>query len=355
MINHHTPHFLKGNLKERLTGALAACLLFALAASGVLAQSAEGDPTDITFEIVNATTGEPGKVSRLTIEYMNVRPNKIADQQPSGPSFTAQSIPLINGGTYIVTVWADGVPYWWSKKGRDLKNSPVTLHVFDTTSNSDGLALSGLDVVIKGDGSVLNVEYMIQITNEISPQVTVNGSGSVFALALPMGATEIEAVYMRGPAPMPVDIDQRGSMVGLSLPVTPGNLQVRLTAMVPFEDGMGYEIGGNIPIRAWALLTAPATLQVDAMGLEENTHEAIPGYRRFSGDALDAGDTFDMRLSMVSGGGPEVDIFTGEAPVEATAADDQTEEESKPNYLPLILLGGLMIVILAGAARRRKK
>ena len=278
MITHHTPH--------RLAGALAACLLFALAASGVLAQTAEGEPVDIQFEIVNATTGEPGTVSRLTVEYMNVRPNKVSDLQPSGPAFTARSVPLIEGGTYLVTVWADGVPYWWSKKGRDLKAGPVILHVFDTTGSNEGLSLAGLDVVVKADGSVMNLEYMIQVANEARPQVTVAGSGPVFAMALPAGATDIKAHYIRGPEPMPVEIDQRGGMVGLILPVTPGNLQIRLQALVPFEDGMSLEVGANVPIRAWTLLTSPAGLEVSAMGLEENTHEAVAGYRRFSGEEI---------------------------------------------------------------------
>ena len=113
-------------------------------------------------------------------------------------------------------------------------------------------------------------------------------------------------------------------------------------------------VGVNVPIRAWTLLTSPAGLEVSAMGLEENTHEAVAGYRRFSGEEIDAGDTFDMRLNMAATGGPEVDLFTGEAPVEPGQEDDEVAEDGKPNYLPLILLGGVLIVILIGAARRRK-
>jgi hypothetical protein len=48
-----------------------------------------------------------------------------------------------------------------------------------------------------------------------------------------------------------------------------------------------------------------------------------------------------------------VDLFTGEAPVEADQAADGTEEEGKPNYLPLIFLGVLIIVIILAAVRRR--
>ena len=42
---------------------LAACLLFAMAGLAA-AQTAKGDPTDVAFESMNATTREPGTVSR---------------------------------------------------------------------------------------------------------------------------------------------------------------------------------------------------------------------------------------------------------------------------------------------------
>ena len=49
---------------------LVLLVMFSLAA---VAQSVQGDPTDLSFEIINATTGEPGTVERMTIEYVRAR------------------------------------------------------------------------------------------------------------------------------------------------------------------------------------------------------------------------------------------------------------------------------------------
>lgn len=335
------------------TAALVA-LLFALPCVAV-GQTAEGDPVDVAFEVVNATTGEPGTVSRLTIDYVTVQPNTVADFAPSGSAFTAPAIPVIDSSAYIITVWKDGVPYWWSKRGRDLKAGPVVLHVFDTAPGPEGLAISGLDVILKHAGSLLEIQYLVRIRNDLSPQATVFGGGPALALALPSGARDVEATYMRGPDPMPVEIKQSGGMAGLVFPVTPGANQVRIEAVMPFTDGMTYEVGANLPVDAWSLLAAPAGIEIRGYGVRATTDQNVPGYTRFTTDPIDAGDRVELTLIHAApGGGDAEDLFekVAEAQQEPAAADGDTG--GSPNYLPLIFLGGLLIVILIGAARRRK-
>jgi hypothetical protein len=340
----------------RRTSPLLATLIVLIAMTTLArAQSAAGDPTDVTFEIVNGTTGEPGTVSRLTVDYMRVRPNTIVDERPSGSTVVARSIPVFDSSSYLVTVWADDVPYWWSIKGRDFKAGPVTLHVFDAVAAAEDVAVTGMDVIVSQRGAVAEVQYLLRVANNARPQVTVGGGEPSLELALPAGLKEVTAVYMRGPEPMPVELESgAGPMTGLVVPLTPGNNQVRIEGIVPWEESLDLKVGASLPVEGWSLLTSPESVEVRGTGFTESREGAVTGYRRFAGDALDAAETVD--LSLVNPGVQTTDpqdLFETIEQAGAEGTGDEAEDDSGPNYLPLIFAGLLLIVILGGAFRRR--
>ena len=348
-----------GNIRNRLCraavmAAVAGLVLLAGTLPG-LAQTAEGHPEDLEIEIINATTGEPGTVDRMVIEYLTARRNGVADFEPDGSAFTAFGVPVISKGKYIVTVWKDGVPYWWSKRGRELIDGPVVLHIFDTVSSLEGVSFSGLNLVVRRQESILRLEYMMQVANVAKPQVTVNGYPSTFEMALPDGATEIEASYTRGPDPTPVKVDFSGKNSRLSVPLTPGQNQIRLEAVVPWKDGMEIPVGSNLPIDNWSVLASPEWLEVGSTDIEENDSEKVVGFRRFAGFPLESGETVTLRLnSGEQAAGPEEELFTKEAPAEKDAAKDaDAGAKGGGSQLPLILMGVVIIVIVVAVRRRR--
>lgn len=350
---------ITGNIHNRfgrsaVMATAVGLVLFAGTLSG-LAQTAEGHPQDLSIEIINATTGEPGTVDRMVIEYITARRNSVADFQPDGSAFTARGVPVINNGKYIITVWKDNVPYWWSKRGRELVDGPVVLHVFDTVSSLEGVSFSGLNLVVRRQESVLRLEYMLQVSNEAKPQVTANGYPSTFEIALPRGASEIEASYTRGPDPTEIKVDYSGEKCGLSVPLTPGQNQIRLEAIVPWTDGMEIPVGSNLPVNSWSVLASPEWLEVGSTDIEENDSEQVQGFRRFAGFPLESGETVTLRLnSGEQAAGPEEDLFTKESPAEKeAAAKPDAEAEGGGSQLPLIFLGVVIIVIIVAVRRRR--
>ena len=339
------------------TAALAVILLLA-GTLPAFAQTEAGRPTDLEFVIVNATTGQGGTADRMTIDYVTTRRNNVLDIQPPDTTFTEPDVPVVEGGKYLITLWRHGVPYWWSKRGRELVAGPITLHVFDAVSSLDGVTVSGLNLVIRRQESLLHLEHMLEVDNQAKPQVTVTGSPATFELALPAGASEIEAVYTRGPDPMPIDVDSPGPHSGLAVPLTPGQNLIRIEAVVPWSEGLEIPVGSDLPMAHWSVLASPEWLEVGSTEIEENSNEQVSGFRRFVGFPLESGEMVNLRLeSGEHDAGPEEDLFTKDAPA-GTGAGGTTEatdgaEKDGGKPLPLILMFVVIIVILVAVRRRR--
>ena len=174
-----------------LSLALAVLALSSLSAS---AQSMSGEPSDLKFEVVNATTGEPATVDRTTIEYLRVRRNVILDFEPQGSSFIAPGVPIRESGRYIVAVWHEGVPYWWSMRGQQLLEQTTTLHIFDTTTDLTGVSIKGMNLILRRQDTLLNLEYMLQVDNIATPQKTVFDGVATFEINFPAGTSKLDRV-----------------------------------------------------------------------------------------------------------------------------------------------------------------
>lgn len=335
--------------------ALGAALLIVPHSS---AQTAQGTMAqDVQVRIANATTGQPGACDRLTIDYVSARLDNLIDIRPAGAEFTIPAVPLKDEGLYLVTAWHQGVPYFFSKRGRDLASGVQVLHVFDTTADVQAVSITGLNLLVRRQESLVKLEYMLQVQNEAKPQATVLGSPHTFALDFPSDAQDVAAYYHRGPEPTPVETAMTGGgRLGLSAPLVSGVTTIRIEAVLPWSEGLTLPVGSDVPIQAWSLLASPQWLEVTGVGLEAGGDQDVPGFRRFSGPPLPAGQNLAVLLGGGEHqGGPQGKIFS-DAAVDSEAAAAGAPAATAPqgkSRLPLVIGGILILIVVASAAWRR--
>ncbi len=344
--------------RSPFTAALALPALLLLAGSGAFdskahAQTAMGEPVTVRFEIVNGTTGAPGLVERLTLDYIATRPNLVLDIEPAGSSITAQEVPIKDMGSYVVTAWKDGVPYYFSRKGRELAAEVQTLHVFDTVSDRSAVRISGLTLVLRREESLLHVEMMLQVQNDTRPQATVVGTPGSIGLHLPAELQDLTAAYHRALDPTPVPVARAGDRWELAVPLVSGGNRVRVAGVLPWREGMDLTVGSDRPVDAWSLLVAPEWTAVTSYELEPDPDSSNPGYKRFKGPVLEAGRVLALRLGSGEGGpAPQGEVFSATAADTAPPAPPPADDGSR--WLPLAVPFAVLLGILLLVARRRR-
>ncbi len=332
-----------------------ALLLVVLNVLPTLAQAIH-DQADLHFKVANATTGGPGTLDRLQIQYRTHILNSVIDVSPEGSTFTLKDVPVLNQGRYIVTSWKDGVPYFNSFRGSQLIEQENTLHIFGTTSDLQDLGVSGLTLLIKKQGSLLYLEYMIKIQNSTKPQITVLGNPT-FEMRLPSGFSQVKAHYKRGPDPIDIAITDIGAnVIGLTAPLTSGQNTISLTAALPFTEGMELPIFGNLPVQSWSILTFPQNLVADSFDLVLDDDNSMEGCNRYVGPALESDQNFVIHLEIESQAGPTKNLFADQKKDASGQKSDnpsKTEKQGK-NKFPWIPLGFVTILaILIGFKRRQ--
>lgn len=352
MRNHHAPDSRRRC--RRLLTLLAFLAAGLTPAAAVRAQAVAGDPVDLRFEVRDATTGQPAVAERIVVDYIAGRLNTILDTNPTAPAFTAAGVPIKDIGQYVITAWYRGVPYWWQKRGADLMAGPVALDVFGTSEARETVTVTGLNVVVRHRETTAEIELLCEVTNDSRPQATVLLPGSTFELQLPAGATGIEATYRRGPEPTPVAVTVNGTRVSLAMPLTPGANSLRLTARAPWDGTLELPVGSDLPLAAWSLLVAPATVTVEAAGLQAPDESSAPGFVRRAGPALGAGESLVVRLVSGAQPGAPQELFQEPAPAAAVGdgpggpAADGKGKGGVPVPLAvlavLIIIGGLILL-----------
>ncbi len=316
------------------------------------AQSADTVAADLAFRVVDGTTGQGTHADRLTIAYLGVRQEPIIDIVPGGSAFVLDDVPLRERGRYIVAAWKDGVPYFFNRPARDLMAQEQTLHVFSTTTDRADVRISGMNLVLRRRETVVEFEVLLQIDNATKPQSTLHAPPSAFDLKLPDGVDRVEAVYHRGPDPISVPVTSLGdNRWGLDMGVVPGNNRIRLTAIVPWREGMEVPVGSNLALDAWSVLATPDWIVIDSRDLEPDPDTAQDNVKRMKGPVLDPGQSFRfiLRGGEITAGATE-EVFTTEAPENV----DEEEEDGGIGGLPIAVVIALGVVIIAVVARRRR-
>ncbi len=335
---------------------LMAGMLMVFGCTLALAQSITGDPVDLNFEIVNVTTGQPGSIERLQIQYSSTQISTILDIHPRGSQFDVPAVPIMERGKYIMTAWCQEVPYYWSLRGRHLLESPVKLHVYDTKSGVDDVAMIGLNLLIRQTESLLKLEYLLQVENTARPQVTLNGNPHVM-IVLPRDLESATLTFGNGPEPEEIQLTGlSGGLIALPVPLTSGRNMVRLKATMAWQNGMEIPVGANVPIQEWSLMATPENLSIQAFDLENADSAEIPGYIRFKGPAIAADESFRFRVASSPSGGSEEDLFTQSTDDAAENEPKSTEsEEEEDKGFPFVVLTPIFVVILVIVVSKRRQ
>jgi hypothetical protein len=330
-----------------------------LASNVASAQSIKGDPVDLKFEVINATTGGAGSIERLQLQYSGTHLSPIFDIQPADSQFDVVAVPVLEIGKYVMTAWSGGVPYYWSLRGRNLLESPVQLHIFDTKTGIEDAAITGLNLMIRKTESLLQLEYMLQLENTARPQVSLVGDPHVM-INLPDGVKTATFIYGNGPTPEEVQLTGlSGGMVALQAPLTSGRNVMRLKTTLPWQEGRNIPVGANVEIQSWSLMATPENLDIQAFDLETTDESEVKGYLRLKGPAVAADDPFSFRIASSAGGGTEEDLFS-QTSNDAQESDTKTTEPANDKNeddkgFPFVVLTPIFVVILVIVASKRRR
>ena len=330
--------------------------IMVLTASLATSQSVDTNPVDVDFEIINATNGQAGTIDKLVLQYSSIRLEPIFNINPSGSSFEVPAVPLKDRGKYILTAWKEGVPYYWSLRGRKFTEAPVILHVFDTASGVDDVAIVGVDLLVRKTQSLLELEYLIQVENSVSPQVSLVGSPHVM-LEMPSGAQKATLSYGNGPNPEELEISSfSGNQVALAVPLTSGRNPMRLKTTLTWSEGMTIPMSSNVPITKWTLIATPVNLDIQSFDLIPTDITGNSGHLRYQGPSLAAEESFSFRISTLKGTGEEEDLFTQSSDSEDnTAEKESNKEEDDDGGFPFVTLTPILVVIIIVLAARRRR
>lgn len=315
-----------------LAPALALALALALAAAaGLAAASARAQPAnrpgtdlddeaaagalnsemlsvDVRVRVVNGTTRQPGQAESVVLQESGPAPHAIAAARDVAGEVVLRDLILDETRTYLVLVSAGGISYAARATGRDLAAGPVTVYTFTTTTDRSALAVSELNLVIKRAESKLELEYLITIVNETSPQQTVVPDPTSFELLLPEDAAGASLEVLSGPAPQtlaPV-AGVKPARAGLALPIRSGATRLRATTSLPYNGrGARLRLESSLPVRQLTLLTFPADLEVEGGSFDDAGIAADTGYRQWRGAPLGSDQTLEWDVS--GGAAPRVD------------------------------------------------
>ncbi len=347
------------SLTRCMTPAGTFLLAFSLMVMGtglVPAQSFKGNSIDLQFEIINATTDQPGSIDRLILQQATIRLEPIFDIRPTGSLFDVPNVPMDDRGKYFLTAWCQEVPYYWSLRGRNFKEKPVKLHVFDTVSGLADVAIVAMDLLVRKTQSLLELEYLIQVENLARPQVTVVGEPYV-SLTLPAGARNATLIAGNGPEPVELEISSLpGGRANLAVPMTTGRNPMRLKTTVEWSEGMIIPVGANVPIGGWSLVATPANLDIQAFDLVPTDITGEHGHLRFKGPSVAADESFSFHMATISGTGQEEELFTQTTAQEDEATEEPTNRaEDDDDGFPFVTLTPILVIIIVLAVRRRRQ
>ncbi len=282
---------------------------------------------EVVIQIVNGTDRQPATAEKVVVLPADAVGRPVAEALAVEGQVNLGPLALRPNAQYVVEAISSGVSYFAQATGRQLWTAPTTVYVFSPTTNLDGVRASGMNLVIRRAETELILEYLLTVVNEGTPQQTVIADPVSLEMILPPNASLDQTECLRGPTPLPfgTEAGTDPAWTGLAVALTPGTNRLRLTAKVPYPDGLTLPVGFNIPVTEWSVLTFPADMEIRGEDLEPAAVDTEGDFQRHRGPALAAGATIAITLG--GGSGP---VITG-VEVSSTPTTDQVLAQQDSN------------------------
>ncbi|MHB8080182.1 MAG: hypothetical protein ACYDIE_13120 [Candidatus Krumholzibacteriia bacterium] len=335
-----------------LAGGLA--LALALAGGGDAARAAgngtgagdlaEGEaellPVDVVVRVINGTTRADGRAESVTLSETGQDKPVLAGARDVTGEVVLPHLFLDETRTYLVEAESGGTPYFAQATGHDLAAGPLTVYVFETTTDRAGLAVSELNLRLRRTETDLRLEYLITITNSAVPQRTVLPDPTSFELQLPDGAVGAAFEVLSGAAPQKTAAvaGQVPGRAALAVPLRSGTTRLRVTTSLPYNGRAHLVLASSLPVTEFTLLATPPDLRIDG-DFTDAGEDTATGCRLWTGPAL-AADR-EVRWTVQGGSSPRIAARTAGG---AAAPDGPARPLARVRRIGLSLAGWLVVV-----------
>ncbi|MBD3220758.1 hypothetical protein GF314_05910 [bacterium] len=333
---------------------VALALLCAGLAATVRAEDAvlEKQPADLRIELRNPAHDEPVTASRVVVRAPGAVLEVVAETGRVAGETVFRSVPIYNFKPYIVTARVDGVDYHAQQSGQDfLDGKAAVVHAFPTTDELDGLAATGMNVVLHQRGDEYTYEAIVTLENRSRPQRTIRADALPLRLALPEGIGRIEVEVDRGPDPATADLRAVDGMHGVAVPLPPGKARVTVRGSIPIEGDLRFDVACNLPLDRWSLMTWPKDLRVRSSELREDTDQQYGGLARWRGRALQPGERVPVVIAATTSVAA-APVF-GDAPT--TSGEPEPAAEPSGRGIPWVTITVAVVLLGAYAIWRRRR
>jgi len=310
-------------------------------------------PIDVTVRVVDGTTRQPGHADAVTLQEVGQRAQPIASASDVTGETVLRGLFLDETRSYLVQATIGGIPYFARATGQELAGGPITVYVFATTTDRSAVVVSELNLVVKRVEKRLDLEYMIAIANETSPQQTILPDPVSFELLLPQDASgeTFEVLGGTGPTKITPVAGAKDDRTGLAFPLRSGTTRLRVSATVPYAGRARLQLGASAPVRAFTLLVSPDDLEVS--GDFKDLGPAEPaGFHRWEGPAVAANAMVTWQVS--GGTGPRIAARQGGRLSDVgRKAQERIREARQDRTAFTVSIVGLVVVIALLVLRHR--
>lgn len=251
----------------------------------------EPQPADIVVRVVNATQGVTVPAERVLVRVSGALLDRVAEATDVDGEITFPDVEVYNFKPYIVSAWVDGVGYHTKRSGQELLDGEVAVvHAFDSTDSTEGVTVTGLNVVTRHVEGGFSYELIATLDNQARPQRTVAAAALPLRVALPAGLARTTVEVDDGPEPFSAPLEAAGEFTGVRAALPPGQARITVAGEVASGDALSFEVGCNLPVQQWSLMTWPDDLDVRGDDLREDRDRDYAGFGRWRGPALAPGE-----------------------------------------------------------------
>lgn len=321
---------------------------------------AEGEPellpVDVVVRVVNGTTRADGRAESVTLLETGPNRQPLASARDVTGQVVLRRLFLDETGTYLVQAESGGTPYFAQATGHDLAAGPLTIYVFETTTDRAGVTVSELNLHVRRAESDLQLEYLITITNGASPQRTVLPDPTSFELLLPDGAVGAAFEVLSGAAPQKTAAvaGQAPGRAALAVPLRSGVTRLRVTTSLPYNGRAHLALAASLPVTQFTLLASPADLRIDG-DFTDVGEDTTTGCRLWAGPALEADR--ELRWTVQGGSSPRIAARSQDGDRDTAAAARPLAQARRIGMSLagwLVVIGAFAMVALALLARLRR-